>query len=429
MAHEKPHINLVTIGHVDHGKSTMIGRLLWDTENLPESEMRKLEEKAEEQGKETFEFAFAMDNLEEERERGVTIDLRHQKFDTSNYEFTMIDAPGHRDFIKNMITGASQADAGILVVAADDSVQPQTKEHSYLAKTLGIDQLMVAVNKMDTQDWSEDRFEEVKEDTKKLLKGVGFPADDIKFIPISAYEGDNVAEESDNMDWYDGPTVHEALDNLEEPTKPVDLPLRVPIQDAYKIKGVGTVPVGRVETGKLQTGGNVVFEPASTRLNEEIGGEVKSIEMHHEEVEEAEPGDNVGFNVRGVGKDDVKRGDVAGHSNNPPTVVDEFQAQIIVLNHPNVVTEGYTPVFHVNTAQVACQFTDVVKTMDPKSGETKDEDPDYVKEGESAIVKLKPKSPLVIEENDDIPQLARFAIRDMGQTVGAGMCIEILEEK
>lgn len=421
---EKPHINLVTIGHVDHGKSTMIGRLLWDTENLPEEEMRKLREEAEEQGKETFEFAFAMDNLQEERERGVTIDLRHKKFDSDTYEFTMIDAPGHRDFIKNMITGAAQADAGILVVAADDSVQPQTKEHAYLSKVLGIDQLVVAINKMDVEDYAEDRFNEVKSDVEELLGNVGVNVDDIKFIPASAYDGDNVVEDSENMDWYDGPTLYQALDDLERPDQPSDLPLRVPIQDNYDIKGVGAVPVGRVETGILNLGDDVTFEPASTRLNKNVGGEVKTIEQHHEEVEQADPGANIGFNVRGVGKDDVKRGDVAGHPDNEPTVVDEFEAQIIVLDHPNVITEGYTPVFHINTAQVACTFTDVKKTMDPKTGEVKDEDPDYIQTGESAIVTLKPQKPLVIEKNDDIPQMARFAIRDMDRTVGAGMCID-----
>ncbi len=420
---DKPHINLVTIGHVDHGKSTMIGRLLWDTENLPEEEMRKLKEEAAEQGKETFEFAFAMDNLKEERERGVTIDLRHKKFDSNNYEFTMIDAPGHRDFIKNMITGAAQADAGILVVAADDGIQPQTKEHAYLSKVLGIDQLLVAVNKMDVKDYAEDAYNDVKQEVQELLQSVGYPGD-IKFIPVSAYNGDNVVEESGEMPWYDGETLYEALDELERPDQPSDLPLRVPIQDNYDIKGVGAVPVGRVETGVLNLGDDVTFEPASTRLNKNVGGEVKTIEQHHEEVQQAEPGANIGFNVRGVGKQDVKRGDVAGHPDNAPTVVDEFKAQIIVLDHPNVITEGYTPVFHINTAQVACTFTEVHKTLDPKSGEVKDEDPDYIQTGESAVVTLKPQKPLVIEKNDDIPQMARFAIRDMDRTVGAGMCID-----
>jgi elongation factor 1-alpha len=426
---DKPHINLVFIGHVDHGKSTTIGRLLWETENLPEEEMRKLEEAAEEAGKESFNFAFAMDNLEEERERGVTIDLAHQRFDSDNYMFTIIDAPGHRDFIKNMITGASQADAGVLVVAADDGIQPQTKEHAYLAKTLGIDQLTVAVNKMDLEDYEESAYEDIKGDVSDLIQGVGYDPSDINFVPISSFDGEGVANESDHMDWYGGPTLLDALDSLDEPEKAADLSTRIPIQDVYNISGIGAVAVGRVETGGLHPGDDVTFEPASTRLNRNVGGEVKTIEMHHEEVDEAEPGDNIGWNTRGVGTDDVKKGDVAGLADNPPTVVDSFEAQVIVLNHPNVVSEGYTPVFHVNTAQVSCTFTDLKKTMDASTGETLEEDPDYIEEGQSAIVEITPQQPLVIEDNDDIPQMSRFAIRDMGQTVGAGMALSVNEKE
>ncbi len=418
---DNPHINLVFIGHVDHGKSTTIGRLLWDTENLPQEEMRKLEEAAEEAGKESFNFAFAMDSLEEERERGVTIDLAHQKFDTDDYNFTIIDAPGHRDFIKNMITGASQADAGVLVVAADDGIQPQTKEHAYLAKTLGIDQLVVAVNKMDLADYGEDGYSSVKEEVSQLIQGVGYNPDDIHFVPISSFKGENITENTE-MDWYDGPTLVEALDDFEEPEKAIDLPLRVPIQDVYSISGIGAVTVGRVETGEINPGDDITFEPAG------VGGEVKTIEMHHEEVDAAEPGDNIGWNTRGVGKDDVKKGDVAGTADNPPTVAESFEAQVIVLNHPNVISEGYTPVFHVNTAQVSCTFTDLKKTMNPQTGETIEEDPDYIKQGQAAVVEITPQQPLVIEENDDIPQLARFAIRDMGQTVGAGQALKVKEK-
>ena len=420
---DKPHVNLVFIGHVDHGKSTTIGRLLWDTENLPEEEMRKLEEAAEEAGKESFNFAFAMDSLEEERERGVTIDLAHQEFDTDDYFFTIIDAPGHRDFIKNMITGASQADAGVLVVAADDGIQPQTKEHAYLAKTLGIDQLVVAVNKMDLEDYSEDAFNDLKDEVSDLIGNVGYDADDIDFVPISSFEGDNVVEQSDEMDWYSGPTLADALNDLEEPERAIDLPTRIPVQDVYNISGIGAVAVGRVETGELNPGDDLVFEPAG------VGGEAKTIEMHHEEVDSAEPGDNIGWNTRGVGTDDIQKGDVAGPSDNPPTVAETFEAQIIVLNHPNVISEGYTPVFHVNTAQVACTFEELHSTMNPQTGETIDEDPDYIKQGQAAKVTIRPQQPLVIEENDDIPQLARFAIRDMGQTVGAGQCLEVNEKE
>jgi elongation factor 1-alpha len=419
---DKPHINLVFIGHVDHGKSTTIGRLLWDTENLPEEEMRKLEEAAEEAGKESFNFAFAMDSLEEERERGVTIDLAHQEFDTDDYHFTIIDAPGHRDFIKNMITGASQADAAVLVVAADDGIQPQTKEHAYLAKTLGIDQLAVAVNKMDLEDFAEDSYNDIKDEVSQLIQGVGFDASEIDFVPVSSFNGDNVVEESDEMGWYDGPTLAAALDDFQEPEKAVDLPLRVPIQDVYSISGIGAVSVGRVETGEINPGDDVVFEPAG------VGGEVKTIEMHHEEVDAAEPGDNIGWNTRGVGTDDIQKGDVAGPEDNPPTVAETFKAQVIVLNHPNVISEGYTPVFHVNTAQVSCTFEELHSTMNPKTGETIDEDPDYIKQGQAAKVTIRPQQPLVIEENDNIPQLARFAIRDMGQTVGAGQALEVNEK-
>ncbi|MFB6100370.1 MAG: translation elongation factor EF-1 subunit alpha [Candidatus Nanohalobium sp.] len=425
---DKPHINLVFIGHVDHGKSTTIGRVLWDTKNLPEEEMRKLEEAAEEAGKESFNFAFAMDSLEEERERGVTIDLAHQEFDSDNYHFTIIDAPGHRDFIKNMITGASQADAAVLVVAADDGIQPQTKEHAYLAKTLGIDQLAVAVNKMDLADYEEDGFNDIKDEVSEMIQQVGYDTSDIHFVPISAFEGENVVE-SEEMDWYDGPTLVEALDDFEEPEKAIDLPTRIPVQDVYTISGIGAVSVGRVETGELAQGDDVVFEPAGTRLNKSVGGEVKTIEMHHEEVEDAQPGDNIGWNTRGVGEDDIKKGDVAGPADNPPTVVESFKAQVIVLNHPNVISEGYTPVFHVNTAQVSCTFEDLHETMNPKTGETLEEDPDYIKQGQAAKVTIRPQQPLVIEENDDIPQMARFAIRDMGQTVGAGQCLEVNEKE
>ncbi|WEL19218.1 translation elongation factor EF-1 subunit alpha [Candidatus Nanohalococcus occultus] len=416
---KKPHINLVFIGHVDHGKSTTIGRLLWETENLPDEEMRKLEEAAEEKGKETFGFAFAMDSLDEERERGVTINLAHQEFDSDNYYFTIIDAPGHRDFIKNMITGASQADAAVLVVAADDGIQPQTKEHAYLAKTLGIDQLRVAVNKMDLADYEEEGFEEVKGKVGEMLQKVGYDVSEIPFIPISSFEGKNVAERADEMDWYEGPTLLEALDDLQEPEKAVDLPMRIPVQDVYNISGIGAVSVGRVETGGINQGDDVTFKPAG------VGGEVKTIEMHHEEVDSAEPGDNIGWNTRGVGKDDIKKGDVAGPADNPPTVAEKFEAQVIILNHPNVISEGYTPVFHVNTAQVSCTFTDLKKTMNPRTGETIEEEPDYIEQGQSAIVEITPQQPLVIEENDDIPQMARFAIRDMGKTIGAGMALSV----
>ncbi|AJC72269.1 elongation factor 1-alpha [Thermococcus guaymasensis DSM 11113] len=424
MAKEKPHVNIVFIGHVDHGKSTTIGRLLFDTANIPEQIIKKFEEMGE-KGK-SFKFAWVMDRLKEERERGITIDVAHTKFETPHRYITIIDAPGHRDFVKNMITGASQADAAVLVVAATDGVMPQTKEHAFLARTLGINHIIVAVNKMDMVNYDQKVFEKVKAQVEKLLKMLGYK--DFPVIPISAWEGDNVVKKSDKMPWYNGPTLIEALDQIPEPPKPTDKPLRIPIQDVYSIKGVGTVPVGRVETGILKVGDVVIFEPASTIFHKPIQGEVKSIEMHHEPLQEALPGDNIGFNVRGVGKNDIKRGDVAGHTNNPPTVVrpkDTFKAQIIVLNHPTAITVGYTPVLHAHTTQVAVRFEQLLAKLDPRTGNVLEENPQFIKTGDSAIVILRPTKAMVIEPVKEIPQLGRFAIRDMGQTVAAGMVISI----
>ncbi len=426
MAKEKPHMNIVFVGHVDHGKSTTVGRLMFDSGNIDEQALRKLKEKAQELGKAGFEFAFVMDNLKEERERGVTIDLAHKKFLTDKFEYTIIDAPGHRDFIKNMITGAAQADVACLVVAAGEGVMAQTKEHIYLCRTLGVDQIAVLVNKMDVVKYAEDTFKKVKDEVSKVLAQVGYKPDDVKFIPISALQGDNIVKKSENMAWYAGPSVRELLDLFTEPEKPTELPLRLPIQDVYNITGIGVVPVGRVETGKMKVGDKVIVVPA--REGKGVTGECKSIEMHHENINEAIPGDNIGFSVRGIGKKDIARGDVLGHTDNPPTVVSEFTAQIIVLNHPSVVTVGYTPVFHVHTAQVACRFEQIVKKLDPATGQTVAENPDFIKNGDVAVVKLKPTKPLVIEKQAEIPQMASFAIRDAGMTVAAGKCIDLVKK-
>ncbi len=420
---EKPHINLVFIGHVDHGKSTLVGRLLYELGEVPEQVLKKYKDEAEKLGKGTFEFAWVMDSLKDERERGLTIDIAHKKFQTAKNFFTIIDAPGHRDFVKNMITGTSQADAAVLVCSVKDGVQPQTKEHAFLAKTLGVTQLIVALNKMDAVKYDEAKSKAVQGEVTNLLKSIGYKTEDIPFIPTSAYEGDNLKEKSKNMDWYKGPILLEALDALKVPDKPVDKALRLPVQDVYTITGAGTVPVGRVETGVMKPGQKVVFMPSGAT------GEVKSVEMHHEQLTQAVPGDNVGFNVRGVGKNDIKRGDVAGPVDKPPMVAEDFTAQIVVLQHPSALTVGYTPVFHIHTAQVACQFTELVKKIDPKTGQTSEDKPQFLKTGDVAVVKIKPTKLLCIEKAKDFPQLGRFAIRDMGKTVAAGMVIDITPKK
>ncbi len=419
---EKPHLNLVVIGHVDHGKSTLVGRILLDTGQFPEHMLKKFKEEAKAKGKESFALAWVFDQLKEERERGLTIDVAHKRFDTDKYYFTIIDAPGHRDFVKNMITGTSQADAAILVVAAPDGVMAQTKEHAFLARTLGVGQLVIVINKMDEAKYDKARFEQVKADVDKLLKSIGYKDEQLQYVPASAFNGDNVKDKG-KLTWWDGPTVLEAVNNFKVPEKPVNKPVRWPVQDVYSITGVGTVPVGKIETGVMKPGMRLIFKPSTKPGG--VVGEVKTIEMHHEQMQQAVPGDNIGANIRGVAKNDIRRGDVAGPVDNPPTVVKSFTARIMVLNHPSVITKGYTPVFHCHTAQVACRFEELLKKFDPRTGEVKEENPQFLKTGDAALVKIIPTRPMVIEPVNEFPQLGRFAIRDMGQTVAAGVCVEV----
>ena len=280
---------------------------------------------------------------------------------------------------------------------------------------------------MDMANFEEARYNEVKTEVSALLKSVGYDPSKINFVAQASYPGENIFKRSDKMPWYKGPTLIEAIDLLTPPEKPVDLPLRLPIQDVYNITGIGVVPVGRIETGIMKVGDKIIAVPG--REGKGVIGECKTIEMHHEMMDSAEPGDNIGFNVRGMGKKDIARGDVIGHVDKAPSVATEFTAQIIVINHPTVITAGYTPVFHIHTAQVACTITEIVKKVNPATGETIAEKPDFIKNGDSAIIKVKPVVPMVIERVKDIPPMGRFAIRDSGATVAAGICVDLVEKK
>ncbi|MEM4598845.1 MAG: translation elongation factor EF-1 subunit alpha [Candidatus Diapherotrites archaeon] len=416
---EKKHINLIFIGHVDHGKSTTVGRLLYDSGAVSEQDLRKIEAEAKELGKASFVFAFVMDRLKEERKRGVTIDLAYKKFEGKKNSFTIIDAPGHKDFVKNMITGTSQADAAVLVVSAKEGIQPQTKEHAFLSQVMGIKQMVVAINKMDEVNYDKGKYEQLQKEMQKLLTTIGYKPEQLKFVPISAWKGDNLVKGKGALDWWNGPQLIDILDSLEAPPLPTDKPLRIPVQDVYTIKGIGTVPVGKVETGILKPNDKVIVMPGGKV------GDVKSIEMHHQALPQAVPGDNIGFNIRGLGKEDIKKGDVVGHTTNPPTVAEEFIAQIVVLNHPTAIPVNYTPVFHIHTAQLSCRIIEIQKKLDPKTGQVLEENPKFIKTGDAAIVKVKPLKPVVVEEYSKFPQLGRFAIRDMGQTVAAGIVVKV----
>ncbi len=429
-ASKKPHLNMIVTGHIDNGKSTSMGHMLMDLGLIDERTIAAHAAESEKHGKgDTFKYAWVLDNIKDERERGITIDLAFQKFETPKYFFTLIDAPGHRDFIKNMITGASEADCAILVLSAkegetDTAVAPggQAREHAFLLRTLGVSQLIVAINKMDDSNYSEQAFKVAKEKAEKLIKSVGYKLENVPILPISGWKGDNLVKKSENMKWWTGKTLLETFDDFKLPEKPVGKPLRIPIQDVYTITGVGTVPVGRVETGVAKPGMKVVVMPSGAT------GEIKTIETHHTQMESAEAGDNIGFNLRGIEKKDIKRGDVIGTPDSPPNVAKEFRAQIIVIHHPTAIAPGYTPVMHAHTAQVAATLVAFEAKINPQTGATEENDPKFLKAGDSAIVRIRPVRPLPIESFQDFPELGRFALRDMGATIAAGVVKEITEK-
>ncbi|CAF1927373.1 unnamed protein product [Rotaria magnacalcarata] len=444
MGKEKLHINIVVIGHVDSGKSTSTGHLIYKCGGIDKRTIEKFEKEATEMGKGSFKYAWVLDKLKAERERGITIDISLWKFETAKYYVTIIDAPGHRDFIKNMITGTSQADCAVLVVAAGTgefeagiSKNGQTREHALLAYTLGVKQMIVAVNKMDTTEppYSETRFEEIKTEVSAYIKKIGYASIGVPFVPISGWHGDNMIEPTDKMPWYkgwaverkegsaSGKTLLEALDSISPPSRPTDKPLRLPLQDVYKIGGIGTVPVGRVETGVLKPNMVVSFAPSSLQT------EVKSIEMHHEALQEALPGDNVGFNVKNISVKELRRGFVASDiKNDPAQETANFVAQVIVLNHPGQIGAGYAPVLDCHTAHIACKFAELLEKVDRRSGKTIEEAPKFLKSGEAAMVRMIPSKPMCVEKFAEYPPLGRFAVRDMRQTVAVGV-IKDVEKK
>jgi elongation factor 1-alpha len=423
MGKEKIHCNLVVIGHVDSGKSTTTGHLIYKCGGIDKRVIEKFEKESAESGKASFKYAWVLDKLKAERERGITIDIALWKFESKKFAFTIIDAPGHRDFIKNMITGTSQADVAILVIDSAPggfeggwAAEGQTKEHALLAFTLGVKQMIVALNKMDSCDYSESRYNDIKEEVSNYLKKVGYKPAKIHFVPISGWVGDNMIDRSTNMPWYKGPILLEALDMVTPPKRPTDRPLRLPLQDVYKIGGIGTVPVGRVETGILKPGISCTFAPTG------LTTEVKSVEMHHESLAEAVPGDNVGFNCKNVSVKDIKRGYVASNAaDDPAKGCESFEAQVIIMQHPGQIQNGYCPVLDCHTSHIATKFKNIDEKMDRRTGKTLEVNPKFVKNGDACMVSMEPTKPMVVENFADYPPLGRFAVRDMRQTVAVGV--------
>lgn len=423
---KKQNLSLVVIGGVDCGKSTVAGHLIYRCGGIDEKLMKEYEDNSREMGRESFKYAWILNRLRAERERGISINTAFWDIESVNYNYTLIDTPGHRDFLKNMITGTSQGDAALLILDASVGAfefsmnEGYAREHSLLAFTFGLKKMIVAVNKMDSCEYSEMRFNEIKEAIGPVLERIGYQSSKITFVPISGWVGDNLIERSPNLPWYDGPALLETFENLSGPTRHSDKPLRLPIEDVYKIGGVGTVPVGRVNYGRLTTGMRIVFAPS------EIQTEVKNLETRgsHQQLHEAEAGTHIAFSCleEGTPLTGLKRGEVASDmSSHTACACIDFQAQLIILDHPGQIRNGYTPILDIHTAHVATRIINIDAKLDRLTGNVIEENPPCLKSGDCCLATLMPLKPLVVESFSEYPQLGRFSIRDMRYVVGVGV--------
>lgn len=453
-ASDKKHLSIVICGHVDSGKSTTTGRLIFDLGGINEREMKKLQDEADRLGKSSFAFAFYMDRQKDERERGVTIACTTKEFYTDSYHYTIIDAPGHRDFIKNMISGAGQADVGMLMVPADgnfataiakgnhkaNEIQGQTRQHARLLNLLGVKQLIIGVNKMDsdTANYSEARFNEVRDEMINMLSRVGWKPDFVKksvpIIPISGLHGENLLTKSEKMGWWKGvdvqvgsETIHvdNVLDALEKfahvPERPTDALLRMPVSGVYNIKGVGNVITGRVEQGTIKPGDEIVFTPTHTASNQ-CCGKVFSVEMHHKSVPSAGPGDNVGLNIKGLTKTNMPHvGDIMVLKKDETLgKVKSFTAQVQVLDHPGELKKGYSPISFVRTGRSAVKLSNIKWKMGKETGGKKLDEPVSLKANEMAEVEFTPLQPFVLDTFKNCEGLGRVAIMEGNGVVMLG---------
>jgi elongation factor 1-alpha len=445
---DKKHISVVIGGHVDSGKSTTTGHLLFQLGGISEREVEKMKEEAHNLGKDSFHFAFFLDKQKEERERGITISCTTKEFFTPNYHYTIIDAPGHIDFIKNFLTGSSQADVGVLMVPADSfavtlqkankvegEVEGQTRMHAQLYFLLGIKQLVVCVNKMDSVNFSEEKFNEIKEEVKHMLKSVGwnkkFVDESVPILPISGYRGDNLFKPSENLGWFKGNdvntvennkvhvvTLHDALDTYVcNPRRLADTQLRVPLSGIFKIKGIGDVLTGRIEQGTIKPGDEVAFLPTHTDSNP-CTGKVFTVEMHHKQVSSAGPGDNVGMNIKGLpDKHRPSAGDIMVLKKDTTLKkCKRFTMQAQIMNHPGELKVGYTPVGYVRTSHSAIRMSGINWRVSKETGGVKVENPVCVKAGDMAELVFEPQQSFVVEEFSKCEGLGRVAVMD-GNTV------------
>jgi elongation factor 1-alpha len=414
----KQRITIVVLGHVDHGKSTLVGRFLFEKGIVHAEEIERYATLGAEMGKASFKYAWVMDRSDESRKRGLTLDLNYADVETRRREIHIIDAPGHRDFVRSMITGTTGADAALLVVDSQEGIMPQTREHAQLAKLMGLERVVVAVNKVDKVNYDPEAIGRVATEIRQLLEGLGLMKPDI--IPVSAWEGQNITSRGEQMSWYKGRTLEEVLDIVEPRGGPKGGSLRMPVMQVLTVGGVGTVVLGRIERGEVKEGDELLVMPVNKV------GIVRSIEAYGKKIDKAEAGETVGVALRNIGKLEVSRGDVLGPVDDPPKLVEDFTAKIVLIGDVGIVKLGWSPYIHCHTTAVPVKLEAIEMKLRPDSGEASGEaETSFLIDGDAAIVRMRPLKPLILESTDILPGMSRFALRLGKDTLGAGSCISM----
>lgn len=431
----REHLNIVFIGHVDAGKSTTAGQILFLTGGVDDRTIEKYEREAKEKNRESWYMAYIMDTNEEERAKGKTVEVGRAYFETPKKRYTILDAPGHKSFVPNMIGGASQADIGVLIISARKGEFEtgferggQTREHAQLAKTLGVTKLVVAINKMDDPSvtehgskWSKERFDEIEGKITPFLRGCGYnPKKDLIFIPISGLMGVNMKDKvpEDKCSWYKGPALFELLDSIDSTTRDPYLPFRMPIMDRYK--DMGTVVMGKCEAGVVKKGDTLVVMPNKAPVK------VLTVYRDEQEVNAARPGENLRLRLQGVEEEDISSGFVISSRFSPVPAVTQFEAQLVIvelLDHKPLLTGGYKAILHIHSVVEECEVVRLVAVVDPKTREKKKAK--YAKSGSMCIVRIAVEKAICIETFDNVPQLGRFTLRDEGKTIAIGKVLRV----
>ncbi|KAH8552207.1 P-loop containing nucleoside triphosphate hydrolase protein [Umbelopsis sp. PMI_123] len=426
----KEHLNVVFMGHVDAGKSTMGGNILFLTGMVDKRTMEKYEKEAKEAGRESWYLSWALDTNTEERAKGKTVECGRAYFETDKRRYTILDAPGHKNYVPSMISGASQADVGVLVISARKGEFEtgferggQTREHTMLAKTSGINKLIVVVNKMDdpTVMWDKERYDEIVSKFNPFLKGTGYnPKTDVTWMPVSGFTGANIKERSKDCTWYSGPSLLEYLDNMQTVDRKINAPLMMPVNERYK--DMGTIVVGKVESGRVKKGQSIILMP-----NKRVCEVTAIFNETEDEVDHAICGDNVRLRLKGIEEDEIANGFVLCDVKKPVKTTNQFEAQLAILEHKNIICAGYTAVLHVHTGIEEITLSALLHLIDKKTGRRTKRPPQFVKQGQKVIARIETAQPICVETFEDYPQLGRFTVRDEGKTIAIGKVTKVLD--